>query len=33
MNTYKTHGVCSREIRFEIKDGKIIIQKALENKT
>ncbi|MCI8274212.1 MAG: TIGR03905 family TSCPD domain-containing protein [Lachnospiraceae bacterium] len=23
MNTYKTHGVCSREIRFEIKDGKI----------
>ncbi|MCI8504708.1 MAG: TIGR03905 family TSCPD domain-containing protein [Lachnospiraceae bacterium] len=23
MNTYKTHGVCSREIRFEIEDGKI----------
>ena len=23
MNTYKTHGVCSREIRFEIEDNKI----------
>ncbi|MCI9067963.1 MAG: TIGR03905 family TSCPD domain-containing protein [Lachnospiraceae bacterium] len=23
MNTYKTHGVCSREIRFEIENGKI----------
>ena len=23
MNTYKTRGVCSREIRFEIEDNKI----------
>ena len=23
MNTYKTHGVCSREIRFEIENDKI----------
>ena len=23
MYTYKTHGVCSREIRFEIEDNKI----------
>ena len=23
MQTYKTHGTCSREIRFEIEDGKL----------
>ena len=23
MNTYKTHGTCSREIQFEIEDNKV----------